>query len=243
LELAKIRVLNGEDEFLKKQNDLKSIYLYPSKDISDIEYILIGGEPHTKFKLKNYGEFNVFGIGYHIAIDASLSILAALELGVDIDSIRKNLLKYKGIKKRFDIIQKNGMVVIDDYGHHPTEIKATLKSIKEYVKLFGLEKIYAIWQPHKYSRTLDNLHGFVECFEGVDELTILPIWAAGEVKVDIDLKGAFSRYSPVMAQSVTKKDGKVLVKNRKDEVIRRYKDGLVVAFGAGDITYQIRGIL
>ena len=243
LELAKIRVLNGEDEFLSKQNDLESIYLYPSIDIKNVEYVLLDGEPHTRFELKDYGSFDVFGIGFHIAIDASLAIIAALELGVDIKSIKENLLRYKGIKKRFDVIQKNGLTVIDDYGHHPTEIKATLNSIKEYAKLLGANKIYAIWQPHKYSRTIDNLHGFVECFEGVDELTILPIWAAGEVKVDIDLKGAFNRYSPYMAERITKKDGKVLILDDKNEVIRRYKDGLVVAFGAGNITYQIRGMI
>jgi len=242
LELAKIRVLNGEDKFLAKQNDLESIYLYPSKEISEVEYILINGEPHTRFKLKEYGKFDTFGLGFHIAIDASLAILAAIKLGLEPNEIRKNLLKYKGIKKRFDIIQKNGMVVIDDYGHHPTEIKATLESVKEYAKLLGINKIYAIWQPHKYSRTIDNLQGFVECFKGVDELTILPIWAAGEVKVDIDLKGAFKRYMPIMAHRVTRKDNKVLVLNDSNEIIRKYKDGLVVAFGAGDITYQIRGI-
>ncbi len=241
LELAKIRVLNGEDEFLAKQNDLNNIYLYPSVDIKDVEYVLIDDKPHTRFKLKDYGTFDVFGLGFHIAIDASLAILAALELGMDIETIRKNLLKYQGIKKRFDIIQKNGLVVIDDYGHHPTEIKATLESVKEYARLLGINKIYAIWQPHKYSRTIDNLQGFVECFDGVDELSILPIWSAGEVEVEIDLKGAFKRYSPFMANRVTRRDNKVLVLDENNEVLRKYENGLVVAFGAGDITYQIRG--
>ena len=241
LELAKIRVLNGEDEFLAKQNDLNNIYLYPTVDIKDVEYVLIDDKPHTRFKLKDYGTFDVFGLGFHIAIDASLAILAALELGMDIEAIRKNLLKYQGIKKRFDIIQKNGLVVIDDYGHHPTEIKATLESVKEYARLLGINKIYAIWQPHKYSRTIDNLQGFVECFDGVDELSILPIWSAGEVEVEIDLKGAFKRYSPFMANRVTRRDNKVLVLDENNEVLRKYENGLVVAFGAGDITYQIRG--
>ncbi len=241
LELAKIRVLNGEDEFLAEQNDLENIYLYPSKDIKSVEYVLIEGEPHTRFELKDYGIFDVFGLGYHIAIDAALAVIAALELGLDLEQIRSNLLRYKGIKKRFDVIQKNGMVVIDDYGHHPTEIKATLESVKEYARLLDVKKIYAIWQPHKYTRTIDNLQGFVECFDGVDELTILPIWAAGEVKIDIDLKGAFRRYSPFMANRVTRRDNKVLVLDENGEVMRKYKDGIVVAFGAGDITYQIRG--
>jgi len=241
LELAKIRVLNGEDEFLAKQNDLENIYLYPSRDISDVEYTLIDNAPYTKFKLKDYGEFALFGFGYHLAVDASLAILAALELGLSIDTIKENLLNYKGIKKRFDIIQKNGLTVIDDYGHHPTEIKATLQGIKEYARQLGVKKIYAIWQPHKYSRTIDNLQGFVECFEGVDELTILPIWAAGELKVDIDLKGAFNRYNLIMANRVTRKDRKVYILDENKDAIRKYKEGLVVAFGAGDITYQIRG--
>ena len=242
LELAKVRVLNGEDEYLAKQNDLENIYLYPSKEIKNIEYILIDNEPHTKFELKDLGVFNVFGLGFHIALDTSLAILAALNLGLNIEEIRANLLKYKGIKKRFDIIQKNKMVIIDDYGHHPTEIKATLKSIKEYARLININKIYAIWQPHKYSRTIDNLQNFVDCFDGVNELTILPIWAAGEIKVNIDLEGPFSKYLPIMAERVTKKDNRVLILNNKNESIRRYEDGIVVAFGAGDITYQIRGI-
>jgi UDP-N-acetylmuramate--alanine ligase len=74
----------------------------------------------------------------------------------------------------------------------------------------------------------------------VDELVILPIWSAGELEVDIDLKGAFSRYKLLMADSVTKED--CVVKVFKDgKVIREYDKGLVTAFGAGDITYQIRG--
>ncbi len=240
LSLAKIRVINGEDEFLSSLQ-MESIRLYPSKDMRNIEYVLADGEPHTRFELLDMGSFEIFGFGYHIALDASLAILAARELGEDIDSIRENLLRYKGIKKRFDIIQnREQCVVIDDYGHHPTEIKATMESLKTYAKMRGFAKLQIIWQPHKYSRTIDNLDGFVKCFEGADELVILPIWAAGEIEVDIDLKGAFSRYKLLMADSVTKEDG--VVKVIKDgHIIREYSRDLITAFGAGDITYQIRG--
>jgi len=92
LELAKVRILNGEDEFLKAQDDLDSIYVYPSKDIKDVEYILVDGKPNTKFSFKEYGEFRLFGLGYHIAIDAALAIEAAINLGLDVDTIRENLL-------------------------------------------------------------------------------------------------------------------------------------------------------
>ncbi len=240
LSLAKVRVINAEDEFLASL-DIEAIKLYPSKDIHNIEFMLVDGEPHTKFELLDLGSFEVFGFGNHIALDAALAVLSALELGEDVENIRTNLLHYKGIKKRFDIVQnREECVVIDDYGHHPTEIKVTMESLETYKSLRKFSKLNVIWQPHKYSRTMDNLQAFVECFEGVDELVILPIWAAGELEVDIDLKGAFSRYKLLMADSVTKEDG--IVKVFKDgHVIREYSEGLVTAFGAGDITYQIRG--
>jgi UDP-N-acetylmuramate--alanine ligase len=240
LSLAEIRVINAEDEFLASL-EMESIKLYPSKDITNIDFVLVDGKPHTKFDLLELGSFEVFGFGNHIALDASLAILAALELGENLEDIRTNLLNYKGIKKRFDIVQnRDDCVVIDDYGHHPTEIKVTIESLQAYKNLRGFHSLNVIWQPHKYSRTMDNLQAFVECFEGVDELVILPIWAAGELEVDIDLKGVFSRYVLLMADSVTKEDGIVKV-FRDGHVIREYSQGLVAAFGAGDITYQIRG--
>lgn len=240
LDLASVRVINAEDTFLSFLKN-PSIKLYPSKDIRNIEFVLTDGAPHTRFELLDFGVFEVFGFGNHIALDAALAILAALELGENLDEIRANLLNYKGIKKRFDIVQnREDCVVIDDYGHHPTEIKVTMESLQAYKKLRGFTKLNVIWQPHKYSRTMDNLQAFVECFEGVDELVILPIWAAGELEVDIDLKGAFSRYTLLMADTVTKEDGIVKI-IRDGNVIREYSEGLVSAFGAGDITYQIRG--
>jgi len=240
LSLAKTRVINAEDEFLASL-DMESIKLYPSKDIRNIEFVLVNGEPHTRFELLDLGVFEVFGFGEHIALDAALAILAALELGEEPEDLRTRLRCYKGIKKRFDIVQnQENCVVIDDYGHHPTEIKVTMDSLKTYEALRDFSQLNVIWQPHKYSRTIDNLPAFVECFEGANELVILPIWSAGELEVDIDLKGAFSRYKLLMADSVTKEDG--VVKVFKDgHVIREYSEGLVAAFGAGDITYQIRG--
>jgi len=239
---AKLKVLNAEDPFLMTLKDeVDAMWLYPSQDIQDIEYVLISNEPHTRFTLKDLGTFDVWGFGKHIALDAALAILAAHE-SMDIEEIRKNLLGFKGIKKRFDIVGfEKDRVIIDDYGHHPTEIKATFESVKEYASLKGFDKITAIWQPHKYSRTIDNLDAFIKCFDGAKELIILPVWSAGEAKRDIDFEEKFKQYNLTMADKITRANNTItVVKDNKDlEILNK---GLIIGFGAGDITYQIRGI-
>lgn len=239
---AKYRVLNAEDPFLATlKEEIDAMWLYPSKDISDIEFILINDEPHTRFKLKDFGSFEVWGFGRHIALDASLAILAANE-SMDIEEIRRKILDFKGIKKRFDIVGlEKQSVIIDDYGHHPTEIRATFESVKEYAQLKGFDKITAIWQPHKYSRTIDNLEEFIKCFEGAYELIILPVWAAGESKRDIDFEEKFKRYNLILADKITRADNSInIVKDQ--ETLKVIDKGLIIGFGAGDLTYQIRGI-
>lgn len=240
INLGEKRVLNGEDEYIKKLEIKEATYLYPSSDIKNLSYLLKDGEPHTRFDLKEFGSFEVWGFGYHIAIDASLAILAALE-ELDMEQIRKNIQNYKGIKKRFDIVQKNkDLVVVDDYAHHPTEIEATMKSVEVYDNLTNINKRVVIWQPHKYSRTNDNLEGFKKCFRRCDELVILPIWTIpGEQKIDIDFEKEFSSYNPTFADSLKTTDGKIeLIKDGK--VIQEISDGIVLGVGAGDITYQLR---
>lgn len=238
---AKIRVLNEEDPFLSTLKDeVDAIWLSPKKDIKNIEFVLINNEPHTRFTLKELGSFDVWGFGEHIAIDASLAILAANE-SMDIEAIRKNILKFKGIKKRFDIVgMQEDSVIIDDYGHHPTEIKATFESVKEYASLKGFDKITAIWQPHKYSRTIDNLEAFTKCFEGAQELIILPVWSAGEASRPIDFQERFKHYNLTMADNITRANNTIRVIKDKEE-LKTLNNGLIVGFGAGDITYQIRG--
>jgi len=239
---ASCRVLNAEDPFLQTLiGKIDAHWLYPSKDISNIEYVLLKNEPHTRFTFRDLGTFDVWGFGKHIALDAALAILAAHE-SMTIEEIRTNLLNFKGIKKRFDIVGfEDDRVIIDDYGHHPTEIKATFESVKEYASLKGFDKITAIWQPHKYSRTIDNLDEFIKCFDGAAELIILPVWSAGEAVRDIDFEEKFKQYNLTMADKITRANNTItVVKDDKD--LETLNKGLIIGFGAGDITYQIRGI-
>jgi UDP-N-acetylmuramate--alanine ligase len=237
---AKIRVINAEDDFLKTLTKLEAIRLYPTYDIKDLRYIIKEGEPYTVFTLKDLGSFEVYGIGYHIALDASLAVLAALN-DLPLEAVRERLKEFKGIKKRFDIIKNSeDFVLIDDYAHHPTEIKATLKSTDIYMEMRGFDKITAIWQPHKYSRVVDNLKAFTECFEGVSELIILPVYSAGETKVEIDFENEFNLYNPTFADKIVREESAVLLL-KDGKILKKIDRGVVIGFGAGDITYQLRG--
>ena len=239
LERAKVRVINAEDEFLSTLK-LDAIRLYPSTDITELTMVVRDYQPYTSFNLKNLGKFEAFGMGEHIAIDASLAILAAMH-ETPLKDIRENLLNFKGIKKRFDILCANkNFILIDDYAHHPTEIKATLKSVFEYAKILGIKSVTAIFQPHRYTRLSTNLAGFKECFKGVDELVILPVYAAGENPIEVDMKSEFSQYNPIFTDKVERvEEGIEFI----DEfgVKNRLSDGIVVGFGAGDISVQLRG--
>lgn len=240
IEKAKIRVLNAEDEFLSTLDDIEAIRLYPSQDITNIKTIIKDGEPFTSFVLKDLGTFEVFGVGEHIAVNASLTILAAITQN-GLEEVRERLKEYKGIKKRFDILEKDKQhVIIDDYAHHPTEIEVTIKSARKYAKLLELKKVVAIWQPHKYSRTIDNLEKFKECFAGIDELIILPVFTAGEKEQFIDFEKHFGKYHPIFADTVAREKGGLKIL-KDSQTINNFHNGVIIGLGAGDITYQLRG--
>jgi len=239
LKKACIRIVNGDDGFIKTLDlPVKKVYL---KDAKNIRYEIIKSKPKTVFEYKGY-EFEVYGFGEHLVLDALLAIEAANEL-ISMDEIQKNIKNYQGIKKRFDILQNNeNFILIDDYGHHPTEIKTTLHSARIFAKLNGIDKITAIWQPHKYSRTIDNLDAFIECFNEADELVILPVWEAGEEKVDIDFENLFAKHNPIFAERLKTDSNIIMLSDETRKHIKSIKEGLVIGFGAGDITYQLRGI-
>lgn len=245
LRFSKICVINAEDSFLSSLGDLGNICIrfYPSKDLSEISYLVENGIPKTQFRLrcegKDYGKFSVYGLGEHIAIDASLAILAAAQI-LPLNTIQNNIQDYCGIKKRFDILSYDKCVIIDDYAHHPTEITATLKSLKKYQELTCIKPLTAIWQPHKYSRIADNLQGFINCFEGVDKLIILPVYAVGESAIPIDFQKLFAKYQPIFADSIVRQENTLLLM-KEHQTIGRLENGIVVGFNAGNLTYALRG--
>ncbi|OCX43465.1 UDP-N-acetylmuramate--L-alanine ligase [Campylobacter ornithocola] len=233
LHLSKIQVINAEDEFLSSLNLNNAKRLYPSKDITNIYMKVENFKPKTYFTFKDFGEFSVFGMGEHVAMDATLAILAASEF-VSMEEIKTKLLKYQGIKKRFDILFANeNMALIDDYGHHPTEIKTTLKAASEYARLAGYKKIIAIFEPHRYTRLSANIEYFSEVLASVDELYILPVYAAGEAKIEINMQKYFPKAKFI--KEIKREESAIYF---DDELI---ENGLVIGFGAGDISTKLRG--
>jgi len=233
LERATYRVVNKKDSFLTSLPDLATskVELIQATDI--LERLNSRGEPVTEFTYR--GErFQIYGLGDHLILDALLAIETANRFQ-SLSRLAKLIKNYRGIKKRFDIVFDNGeLVIIDDYGHHPTEIEKTLASAFKFAQMRGLKKVVAIWQPHKYSRTLDNMEGFRQCFKGVDQLVILPVWSAGEKPRKIQFRREFAHYNPVFARRIYRHPSYLKV---GEETI---KEGLVIGFGAGDITYQLR---
>ncbi|WP_291951517.1 UDP-N-acetylmuramate--L-alanine ligase [Campylobacter sp.] len=233
LNLSKIQVINAEDDFLASLNLANVKKLYPSQDITNLCMSVKDFKPRINFELRNYGKFSICGIGEHIAIDACLAILAASEF-LDIEQIRKNLYDYQGIKKRFDILfATEKMALIDDYAHHPTEIKMTLKAAKEYANLAGYKKLTAIFEPHRYTRLNANIEYFSEVLSCVDELYILPVYAAGEDKIEINMQKYFPQAHFI--KEIKREQNALYL----DDIL--INDGLVIGFGAGDISIKLRG--
>ena len=117
-----------------------------------------------------------------------------------------------------------------------------MKSVELYDNLTNINRRVVIWQPHKYSRTSDNLEGFKKCFRRCDELVILPLWTvAGEKVIQIDFEKEFAPYNPIFADKIQTSAGKIeLIKEGK--VVHTYTQGIILGVGAGDITYQLRGL-
>jgi UDP-N-acetylmuramate--alanine ligase len=121
--------------------------------------------------------------GDHYLKNAFLSLLAAEETGVDLDFAISVLRSYTGVKRRLEFLgEKNLVQVYDDYGHHPTEIKSVIDSIKQMKRTN--EKCCLLFQPHRYSRTRDHFKEFAESLSLADLVFLLPIYSAGEESIE-----------------------------------------------------------
>ena len=160
------------------------------------------------------------------------SAMAAL-CGVEEDGIKKAALSFRGIRRRFDIRVNSGKITyIDDYAHHPEEINAFIKSIREY---FKGRKITGIFQPHLFTRTRDHATGFAAMLDELDETILLPIYPAREEP----LEGVSSEMIFRQMRSVNKR---LLEKEELVNALDMNNIDVLLTIGAGDIDRLVEPI-
>lgn len=231
-------------EVTTKLQDLKNITTYSVKDRNAniyAENIRIA-DRRIIFELyinkELIGEFSLNIPGEHNILNSLPVIYLALKFGLSKEEIQRALDEFKGSKRRYDVLfdkkLENGygsktktVRIIDDYAHHPTEIKATLKAIKS----IDNSRLVAIFQPHRYSRVNFLLEDFKDAFKDVDKVILLPIYAAGE-------KNEFNISSEILKEHINHNN----IENMNEwKAIKRYvsrvkKDSTYIFMGAGDIS-------
>lgn len=196
---------------------------------------LIDGTYSFDFSTPQYSLSSIhLGVaGYHNVENAIAAGAVAYNLEIGQEKIRAALNSFKGVKRRFEFIVRNEKVVfIDDYAHHPAEITAFLKSVRE---IFPDNRITCIFQPHLYTRTRDFADGFGKALSLVDELFLLPIYPARELPIE-------GVSSEMLLNKVSLENKMVVQKNDLINELGKRKLEVVVTVGAGDIDQLVEPI-
>lgn len=201
----------ADDGLLVLNSDIECIP-YITEDLN-VKYVTFGLSEDSTYKAENivfddfgnaHFDFSIDGVpsghidlsvkGEHNVYNALSAIAVAQSIGVSLDDIQTGLLSFGGTKRRFERKgELNGFTIIDDYAHHPTEIKATLKSAKTYPH----NEIWCIFQPHTYSRTKAFLNGFAEALSYSDHVILTDIYAAREPDTgEVSSKDIFNLLAP-----------------------------------------------
>ena len=200
----------------------------------NIEFDALGHPSYDLFTKKDgfVDRISLSVPGEHNVSNSLAAIAAARKLGVDIDAIKATLEGFTGTQRRFDITGHiNGFTIVDDYAHHPTEIRATLAAAQK----LGHRKIWCLFQPHTYTRTLALMDQFADAFADADAVILAEIYAARE-------KNIYKLSSSALAEDIKKrhpdKDVRFIgsFEGIADYVLENAKEGdIVITMGAGDI--------
>jgi UDP-N-acetylmuramate--alanine ligase len=198
--------------------------------------------PYSRFRVtfqkRDLGEFALHVPGVHNVLNATAAIAVGVGLDITVEAVRTALDQFRGVDRRFHLRGvAAGISVIDDYGHHPTEIKATLAAARQC----GYQRIHVVFQPHRYSRTRDLMEQFATAFANADSLFVLDIYAASEHPVEgvtaEHLVEEIRRAGHATARYVSSFD------EAAEMAIASAKEGdLVLTLGAGSV-YQVGSLL
>jgi UDP-N-acetylmuramate--alanine ligase len=185
------------------------------------------------FEQKDLGDFVLRVPGVHNVLNATAAIAVGIGLEVSLENIRTALENFRGVDRRFQLHGKiAGVSVIDDYGHHPTEIKATLAAAKQC----GFRKIHVIFQPHRYTRTQELMDEFAGAFGDADSLAVLDIYAASEKPIEgVTGEALASRIASAAPQKPVRYAASFA--DAIDAVASKAEDGdMILTLGAGSVS-------
>jgi UDP-N-acetylmuramate--alanine ligase len=176
--------------------------------------------------------------GRHNVQNSLAAIGVALELGVSDDIIRTGFAKFAGVKRRFTKVgEVDGITIIDDYGHHPVEIRAVLSAAREGAK----GRVIAVVQPHRYSRLHDLMQEFQAAFTDADMVYVAPVYAAGEQPIEgVDAASLVSGLKMRGYRAAQEISGPDQLAAELAQVVK--PDDMVICLGAGDITKWAAGL-
>jgi len=186
------------------------------------------------------GKINLPVPGKHNVYNALAATAVAIELGIDFETIAEGFKTFKNASRRFQIKGEiSGIMVVDDYGHHPTEIMATLDTAKRSSEE---RRTVVIFQPHRYTRTQDLMNDFARSFNNADVLFVLDIYPASEQPIE----GVDSKVLTEKIKQFGHKDANYIgdIENALEKILERLQEGdLVITLGAGNVTKLSEQIL
>ena len=218
----------GDDANLQKISVTIPKYTYGFNDTDDYQVSNITKNPegskfNVSYKGTDLGQFAIHLFGDHNILNATAVVGVAHQEGLNLDTVREELLTYAGTKRRFAEKDFGDVVVIDDYAHHPTEIKATLEAARQK---FPDRKVVAVFQPHTYSRTLKFADQFAAILKKADKVYLTPIFgSARENAGDIS--------SEILAKKISPETEVITKENIADLTVNH--NSVMVFMGAGDI--------
>jgi len=189
-------------------------------------------------KEKKLGDFEIMFPGRHNVLNATAAIAMAHQFNARREKVREALANFEGTSRRFEYIgQRNGAILIDDYGHHPEEIKATLQAAREF---FPKRRIWCVFHPHTFTRTKALLSEFAQSFENADKVIVLDIYgSAREVQGGVhskDLVDLAKKYHHSVEYIPTIDEA---IEFLKDKIS---KEDLIIAMGAGNVWEVVEGL-
>ena len=184
------------------------------------------------YRKNDLGEFTLHVPGVHNVLNATAAIAVGVGLDIDLEAIRTALDQFRGVDRRFQLRGRAaGVSVIDDYGHHPTEIKATLAAARQC----GFRRIHVIFQPHRYTRTRDLMEEFTSAFDDADSVFVLDIYAANEQPIE----GITGEFLARRIREKTLKNGRYVNSPAEavDAATAVAEDGdMILTLGAGSVS-------